>query len=189
MKEIKLTENNIYMLNIYLHKTSTRGLFVMDEKGNYIKNLSIPETFKYENETYKITCLADNLFAFSNSIKSVTLPKSIKIISEGCFLNSAIEKVILPENLEEIKEFAFFNTKLEKVYLPDSISKIGNNSFFNIKGKIELIYSGKKKITLNSSARENIVLINKSNTLDELIDKNKSFKEINNIYKKEENIR
>lgn len=88
-----------------------------------------------------------------NRLKSVTLPKSLKIIGSYAFTDNELEFVILPDsvedigkeafsfneitkidfskNLKSISYMAFANNKIEKLNIPDSVEIIKSKAFLN----------------------------------------------------------
>ncbi|MDR2500536.1 MAG: leucine-rich repeat domain-containing protein [Treponema sp.] len=78
---------------------------------------------RYEMKTW-------GAFAGCTSLKSVTLPRNLKIIPYGMFGDcSSLETITLPAGLERIGEMAFANTALKSIALPGRIAGIGNRAF------------------------------------------------------------
>lgn len=75
--------------------------------------------------------IEDNAFANIPSLKSVTLPASLKKIGDAAFYNTGLERIQLPEGLTEIGHSAFSATKLREVHLPNSVEVIGHSAFSN----------------------------------------------------------
>ena len=70
----------------------------------------------------------DGPFANCTSLESITIPKSLKIICNGCFINciSLNEVIFSGEGTEEIEGGAFINCpSLKEITLPRSLTKIG----------------------------------------------------------------
>lgn len=97
----------------------------------------------------------------SESITSITLPDTIKTISNSAFRSCySLESCNLPSSLETIGGGAFENcTKLTSCVLPDGLKTIGNSAFSNcdLTGKIVIpasvtsignwVFTANKKIT------------------------------------------
>ena len=92
-------------------------------------------------------------FAYTQSLKSITLHGSITDIGEYAFYSSGLEKISTPEScktikeyafakctnlseivfaegLEKIEEFAFSNTALKNVILPKGLRSLGREVFY-----------------------------------------------------------
>lgn len=68
--------------------------------------------------------------AGGSGITSISLPSSIKRLSEGAFNNTKIKSITLPENLEYIGEMAFYwCTELRKIAIPASVDTIQAQAF------------------------------------------------------------
>ena len=72
-------------------------------------------------------------FQGCRKLKELTLPKEIKVICMGAFMNSGLEKIIFPEGLNTIKKNAFMNTNLKEIVFPKSLSNIDDRAFCGCK--------------------------------------------------------
>lgn len=70
-------------------------------------------------------------FAYNETIKSVVIPDTVKVIDSESFINcSSLESVTIGNSVEKINSYAFFGCeKLTKVYLPVSVNEIGSEAF------------------------------------------------------------
>lgn len=73
-----------------------------------------------------ITELGDECLS-KESIRTITLPKSLKVIGNKCFTKSSIKEIELPDELEEIGENNFPET-LESLTLPPLINQFAVNN-------------------------------------------------------------
>ena len=129
---------------------------------------------------------------------------------ETSFSNQTVEKksdILLPNNLVLLS--GFNNIDLEKVSLPDSVNRIPNASFGNVKQiyipnnleyipnyffedfyNVNTIYydEPQEKIAKSIKEQEDEIVILKINSLDKLLETNKSFKEINDTFKRNKNL-
>lgn len=112
-----------------------------------ISSLSINGAAQIEDKAfYKCEKLADaslgeavwqdnSIYIFSNcsQLKSIVLPKNIKIISKFLFAGcSSLTSIVFPESVEEISESAFKDcTSLKEISLPESMNLISSNAFIN----------------------------------------------------------
>ena len=81
---------------------------------------------------YTETSIADNAFTGNSTVKTVTLPDTIKSIGDNAFQKcSNLTTVNLPDGLTEIGEGAFNRCgKLTDIVLPDTLTTIGPEAFF-----------------------------------------------------------
>ncbi|MGM9680161.1 MAG: leucine-rich repeat domain-containing protein [Eubacteriales bacterium] len=89
--------------------------------------LEIPETV--EGKT--VSAIYPNAFAYLDSLKSVTVPSTVRVIGEGAFYGcNSLQSVTLSEGLEEIGRSAFEKCNyLKKINLPDSLRTVGEDAF------------------------------------------------------------
>ena len=74
--------------------------------------------------------IADRAFAYSNQLKSVYLPQSLRSLEYQTFIYSTVERVVIDEGLEEIPNNAFFYCdQLQSLYLPSTLRTIGRRAF------------------------------------------------------------
>lgn len=123
-----------------------------------------------EYEGKPVTFIADSAFDFCKTIKTLTIPNSVKSIGQSSFRYSTIEQVNiedngltyigdnafsscsslksinLPNSLTHIYGFAFDGcTSLEKVVFPNSLIEINRYAFANCKSLSELTIPGSVK--------------------------------------------
>lgn len=67
------------------------------------------------------------------SLKTITLPETLKSIGRECFMNSGIEYVVLPGSLHTVPYGCFFNCNLKQVILKEGISVIDKYAFSSFK--------------------------------------------------------
>jgi len=82
--------------------------------------------FSFDN----ITCIGSYGLS-KTSLGAVTLPSTVKIISECAFSYSKLNSIVLPDGLCEIGKDAFANNNLVSVIVPSSVSNIGAGAFMN----------------------------------------------------------
>ena len=98
-------------------------LYINGKKANEITNANIPES---------VTDIPD--FAFYNwtSLKTVTIPTSVKVIGESAFegCESLTMTTLNLPNLEKLKQFAFHDiTTLENIYVGENLVYIDTRAF------------------------------------------------------------
>jgi len=77
-----------------------------------------------------ITFIPGFFFENCKSLKSITIPGTVKKIESYAFRGSGLTSIVIPEGVETIEESAFQDCKdLKSVTLPESIRTIGLNAF------------------------------------------------------------
>ena len=76
-----------------------------------------------------VTELPARCFMNCQCFDKVTLPTSLKIISDDCFYNTRVAEVNFPEGLDSIGDGAFYASDLKIADLPNSITKIASLTF------------------------------------------------------------
>ena len=146
-------------------------------KETNLKDVCMPEKLELINCESFANCLYLEKIDFSSCKEKIT-------INEGAFANCKnLRKVNLPDKIDELCLNAFNGTKVKTLILPNDISNLDYYDDENLTVK-ERIYAGSnndiKKILERLSEK---LKISFEMPLDYLIENNKSFKEINNIYK------
>lgn len=79
-----------------------------------------------------ITEIKPYTFASCASIKSISLPNTVKTIGEGAFRGTSVEELIIPEGTTTINAGAFAScANLKKVVLPSTLTQIYQDAFSN----------------------------------------------------------
>lgn len=109
-----------------------------------ITDFEIPDTVMLDGKEYKVTSLDDALFADNITLKSITLPKYLKVIKPHAFeCCKRLENVFMNNDLEIISTMAFKGCRsLKKIILPENF-KILKNFAFASSGLEEIIFTGK----------------------------------------------
>lgn len=98
--------------------------------GSGIKQLimSNPNALQYDSWGY--TYYYSDVFAYCDSLVSVTMPKEMTVIPESTFEHtSKLQTIILPDSLKEIGSYAFKESGLETIDLPAKLQTIGYEAF------------------------------------------------------------
>ena len=152
------------------------------------------EDVKFENENTKIE---ENAFGCCYNLKSVILPKNLKVRPTNLFFNCVNLENVEFGDIEEI-ESAFFNTlNLTKLILPESLKKLDENFIYispcllpdnykNTANSYRMEVFSHAKDDINKVVKKNKFANLRELSLDKLLDAGKSFKEINNAYKETE---
>ena len=95
--------------------------------------LTIPATVTYNEVTYTVTGIKEQVFANCSALTSVSLPDGLTSIGNKTFeYCSALATVNIGSGLTTIGNAAFANcTSLTGITLPDGLTTIGDEAFFN----------------------------------------------------------
>lgn len=127
---------------------------ILDEANQTLAVAKMPKGYKYEepkyvipeyvqigDKTYSVVQIDKNAFKnlsgflYSNKIKEIVFPSTLKIIEDWSFYgNGGLENIILPDGLETIGVCAFFGclTRSDgcgEIYIPESVKHIGGDAF------------------------------------------------------------
>lgn len=109
----------------------------------YSEHVTIPSTVNYNNRTFEVVGIGYAAFGYPSlsssayqygeptPITSVTLPSTIRYISDQAFQGCKIESINLPSSLTEIGVAAFAYTSLKNLILPNSLTTIGKEAFYS----------------------------------------------------------
>lgn len=133
---------------VYELKEDNTAIIVEGDKSLFLPDsvLKIPKTIVYNDSKYKVTEIGMLAFINKSEIKQLIIPKSVKTIHPGAFLNCInLEEIVLPSRPVWIDLVAFDNTKWYNNQ-PEGMAYIGNVAY-KYKGdcpeKIELKYGTK----------------------------------------------
>ena len=97
-------------------------------------DITIPETVTYLGTTYTVTAIGSSAF-YETYIVSISLPKTIKTIESGAFVeDNFLTSVTIsaPSELTSIGTYAFeYCANLTSFTIPNSVTTIGNYAFNN----------------------------------------------------------
>ena len=179
LKEVNIDKNvyieeSAFANNPALEKINLNSEIIGSKAFLYCKN---PKTVNLSNTML----ILESTFKF-NTFNSLNLPNTLSSIESYAFAECTFNFPVLklPNNLKTLGNYAFNNSNgLTDVYLPDSLNVIGKNVF----GPDVTIHISKELYKKIPNIKELLGPNVKLPTLDDLIEENKSFKEINNLYK------
>ena len=147
------------------------GVFESDEK---LEKINLENT--------SLVYLPRNTFNYCKKLSVITLPNSLINIGNRAFSKTNIASLTLPKNVNMISANLFENSNIANVFITGKLTRVENG--FS-KGNLKTIHvfgiDKETKHILDSLEKDfGIKIIYKD--IEHLIDQNKSFKEINNIY-------
>ena len=96
------------------------------------ESITILPYAKIKGHTYKVVTLknSDLKFKKTETITSITLPNTIKVISYYALCYTGISSITIPNSVEEIGDKAFCSCrKLKTIIIPSSVKKMGVDVF------------------------------------------------------------
>ena len=111
----------------------TNGLVIenniVKQYAGVLEEVIIPE--KWNNVL--ITAIDPDAFSYNMTIKKVTLPRSMTVVSERAFVHAEmLETVVLPDTIIEMQSYCFSSClALKNISIPDSVITFGTGVFNN----------------------------------------------------------
>ena len=106
------------------------------------EDIIVPENFC----GYHITSVMKGAFSACTSVKSITLPETIRTIEDRAFQSSSLKSISLPVGLEKIGEMAFSDCdSLKEIVIPSNV-KIGKRAFEGCYALRRVVISGGTKV-------------------------------------------
>ncbi|MGN0486556.1 MAG: leucine-rich repeat protein [Acutalibacteraceae bacterium] len=116
---------------------------------NIIKHLVVKEG---------ITSIGNSAFYYftSDSIETISLPKSLKTIGSYAFGYVSVSKIIIPSGVTTIGNHAFIDSDLEEIVIPSGVTYIGEGAFIGCKKLTSVLIPDTVK-TLGKAAFESCI--------------------------------
>lgn len=113
------------------YKTLKNGTLEITGYSGKKTSLAIPSKIGGK----KVSSIGDYAFQYSNSLKSIVIPKGVTSIGDSAFyFCENLKSVELPNTVKSIGEMAFWNTSLKNLTIPKSLTKISDKAFAYIWG-------------------------------------------------------
>lgn len=190
LKELDFSHTNLTRIGDYCFRKSGIENIYLPSTLTLIGNGIFTETLLKEIDlsNTNLKTLETDAFSFCSLLEKVILPDTLLEIKPYAFSQCfKLEKISLPKNIKILGHAIFQDTQIKSLYLPSSIKHLDN--IFRYANFIEISYSTlDKKIEdtlLELAADYNIIILKKD--LKHLLEKEKTFKQINSIYKHIEN--
>ena len=99
--------------------------------STYTGDIVIPEKVSYNSITFDVIGIGDHAFS-NSSVKSVSIPASVKHIGFGAFAYAySIKTIDLPNGLQSIGAAAFRDTYITEMTIPNSVKELGSTMFYD----------------------------------------------------------
>ena len=100
--------------------------------NEYIGNVVIPTSVKYNGVTYSVTSIGDSAFRVCLILTSIQIPNSVTSIGDYAFAYcSSLTDVVIGNSVTSIGNDAFvFCSSLTSIQIPNSVTSIGNRAFY-----------------------------------------------------------
>lgn len=144
-------------------------------------------------ENTNIERIDEDAFTKCEKLENVIFPESLKNIRSFAFADTALKNVVLPQYIEEFDARAFYHLDLESIYIPNSLFLKGSktlniSNIFYLEHTKNIICSTASKrylqgLGLAGLFNNTTITDTKDKIVEVFVDNNKTFKEINKIYK------
>lgn len=146
------------------------GLLHISGQGDTFDYSSAISPFSYKQDIlnvvidYGITSIGEYMFWRCNSLTTISIPSSVKVIKLNAFQSCNLESVLIPEGVETIENIVFHScSNIKSVIIPRSITYIGNGAFFGCDNLSTVYYAGTKEewnaiIIYNDEGNNNMLL-------------------------------
>ena len=136
LKEVLETvDGNYVRIDGLWYKFKGNQVRVVSRKADhpYPADIVIPDTVIYKDVKYPVTSIGPAAFHYSDEIKSVRIPSTIKEIEDGSFYGcNNLESVYLPASIKAIGSNAFRNcSNLKSIVIPAQVKLIDYGAFAN----------------------------------------------------------
>ena len=186
IKKIDLSKTAVKKINKSCFTHSLLEKIILPYTVNEIDENAFSNTFlesiNLSNTT--INKLSNALFSNCSNLKNIELPATLKTIEPYALSELSLDSLCLPRNVNEIQEYAFFLSIIPELTLPDKKNAIHINiKAFECAKIYTCFYNNISPITEKfiKSLLKNTDFIKEN--LDYMIEKGKSFKEINKAFK------
>ncbi len=96
----------------------------------FVGSVVVPATVEYQGTEYSVVEIGDGGFGNCVSLKSISLPNTIKKIGEYAFIEcNNLTSITIPNSVNTIGTRAFHFTGLSSVYIPSSVTTIESSPF------------------------------------------------------------
>ena len=118
-----------------LSSTNKTVEVVCDASVDYRGVLIIPAVVSYKGTTYKVVAIGDGAFLCRYQLKAITLPNTVKHLSNRAFYGcTSLSAISLGDSIESIGHYVFHGCEaLTEITIPATTHSIGRACFTNCK--------------------------------------------------------
>ena len=129
-EEEKESVDHFSVDNVKYHVTED-GVVEIEGIEDGATSIAIPKDVKYEEETYKVTAIAESAFSQNKTLVSVTIPGSVKEIPDHTFMGcTSLTTIKLDDGVEKIGDSVFEGcSSLTGITIPSTVKKVGEMAF------------------------------------------------------------
>jgi uncharacterized repeat protein (TIGR02543 family) len=121
--------------NINADDPTTVSVTSGDGDNAYSGDVIIPESVSDGTNTYTVTAIGSLAMANCTGVTSITLPSTITLLDDRCFVSTGITEITIPEAVTVIGECSFqFCASLIEVVIPDAVTAIRDAAFYGCSG-------------------------------------------------------
>ena len=144
-KTFMITNKDITSLCMYIGSQATVKIprTIEEILANAFSQASTIEKFEFEDGCPFLTLIEQQAFYYCSSLKSITLPKSVKEIKGRAFQSCRkLEEITIGSSIEFIDNYCFLNCEsLTKITIQGSNYEVGDYVFMNLKSLTEVQFS------------------------------------------------
>ena len=155
LKEVKFTSPRNLTSDPSLQSSVIEKITIVCDRLESVDSYMFSDCSSLEEVIFEgessVASIEIECFANCTSLRSVTLPESIKILDYGTFENcSSLESVVLPVGLQEISGAVFKGSSIGSIVIPVTVASIRDNAFEGMKNGAEILFEG------NSASFDNV---------------------------------
>ncbi len=121
-------------------------------------SVKIPDTVKYQNNTFKVTDIGKNAFKNHKKMKTAVIGNNVKMIQSNAFAGcKALKKVTVGKNVEKIGSKAFYkDSALKKITIKSKkLKSVGANALRGIHKKAKISVPSAKQRNYKNKVLKN----------------------------------
>jgi len=116
-------------INYIVTSTDPLEVAVGDNTSSTLTEVVIPNTVSYNSFTYSVTMISEEAFAEVETITSVVVPSSVKVIDIDAFVDcKSLKRITLTEGVEYVRESFIEGTSVDTLHLPSTLSDIDDDA-------------------------------------------------------------